>query len=143
MPTGFHKPRSTLSRAAGSDLLHWSLPLHISLLMLNGCCPRWSLSLEPFILVDLSSLSLCSLYLYVTFQFLAREHKVTWLLAIVTKLLSTLSTLSTLALPSASTIVLHCSMVCNPHATTFHCTKIHWMWPIACSFTMSSCYMLC
>ena len=94
MPPGSHQPRSTPSRPVGSDLLHGSLPLHVFLLPLNGCCPWWSLSLEPFILVGSSSLSLCSLHLHVTLQFLAREHEVTWLLAVVAKLLSTLSTLA-------------------------------------------------
>ena len=140
MPPGSHQPQSTLLRPAGSDLLHGSLPLHVFLLLLNGCCPWGSLSLEPFILVGSSSLLLCSLHLHVTLQFLAREHEVTWLLAVVAKLLSTLSTL---AMPSASAIGLPFSMVCNPYATALHCTKIHWLRPIACSFAMGSFHTLC
>ena len=120
MPPGSHQPQSTPSRPVDSDLLHGSLPLHVFLLPLNGCCPGWALSLEPFILVGLSSLLLCSLHLHVTLQFLAQEHEVTWLLAVVAKLLSTLSTL---AMPSASAIGLPCSMVCNPHVAALHCTK--------------------
>ena len=140
MPPGSHQPQSTPPRPADSDLLHGSLPLHIFLLLLYGCYPWWSLSLEPFILVGSSSLLLCLLHLQVTLQFLAREHEVTWLLAVVAKLLTTLSTL---AMPSASAICLPCSMVCNPYAAALHRMKIHWLRPITCSFTMGSCYTLC
>ena len=140
MPPGSYQPRSTPSKPVGSDLLHGSLPLHVFLLPLNGCCPCWALSLEPFILVGLSSLLLCSLHLNVTLQFLAREHKVTWLLAVVAK---PLFTLSTLAMPSVSASGLPCSIVCKPHATALHCTKIHWLRHIACSFAMGSCHMFC
>ena len=139
MPPGSHQPLFTPSKPVGSDLLHGSLPLHVSLLLLNGCCPLGSLAQEPFILVGSSYLSLCSLHLHVTLQFLAREYEVTCLLAIVAK---PLSTLSTLAVPSASAISLRCSMVCNPYAIALHCTKIHWLRAIACSFAMGSCHKL-
>ena len=125
-------------KACGQWPAAWSLPLHVFLLPLNWCCPGWALILEPFILVGSSSLSLCSLHLHVTLQFLAQEHEVTWLFAVVAKLLSTLSTL---AVPSASAIGLPCSMVCNPYATALHCTKIHWLRSIACSFAMGSCHI--
>ena len=71
MPPGSHQLQSTPSKPACSDLLHGSLPLHVFLVLLNGCCPSWSLSLEPLIVVGLSSLSLCSLHLHVMLQFLA------------------------------------------------------------------------
>ena len=141
MPLGSHQLQSTpvkACRAVTCCMGH--CPSIVFLLLLNGCCPWGCLSLEPFILVCLSSLSLCSLHLHVMLQFLAWEHEVTWLLEVVAK---PLSTWSTLAVPSARAIGLPCSMVCNPYATALHCTKIHWLRPIACSFTMGSCHMLC
>ena len=62
--------------------------------------------LELLILVGSSSLSLYLLHLHIALKFLAREHEVIWLLAVVTNPLSTLSTLSTVALPSANAIAL-------------------------------------